>query len=397
MNNQELLNQAEDHIFSTGISDSGSKLCKSNMRYGLAKIHYWQQKMGIYPLATFVSSPDMTITRNRGRWMSGFGYGGKISWGKGDDEFIVLDTKPNACGMLVGGIHKLPTERELLQRIEDFQTRNNTINGVGVTWDFGKGNHFINIFAAKPRRDIDLPPYIFIIHGSATELKNTSPWEWGMYWDESASLREAATKFSTPFGMLYLAEGKVAQRFLKLYHFADDFSKRKRKLAAKSLFCDYELLFNENHQGLLNYNEILLGCHFVDSSDEKLYPLTLKSDLPAYILRGKPNLSEEIIDALGFENRSKKLGVYDCLRRANIIPHGGGYVFPHLLNVEEVYEVGEKRYFKIDATNDRGKQIIHNTRDIPYQFRGREVLLKVLELDMAEIVAKLIPLYVVKV
>ncbi|MBE0477746.1 hypothetical protein IBX65_01320 [Candidatus Aerophobetes bacterium] len=397
MNRQELLNQAEEHIFSTGLTDSGSKLCKSNMRYGLAKIHYWQQKMGLYPLAVFIGSPDMTITRNRGRWMSGFGYGGKISWGKGEEEVIVLDTKPNACGMLVGGMYKLPDEHDLLKKIEHFQTHVNIIDDVEVEWDFSKGNHFIDIFSAKPRRDVNLPPYLFIIHGSANELKEKSPCKWGLYWDESASLKEAATKFDTPFGMLYLAEGKNAQRFFKLYQFAHNFSKKKRELVAKHLFCDYELIFNENHQGLLNYNEILLGCHFIDDFHNKLYPLTLRSDLPAYLLRGKPNLSCEVIDALGFENRSKKLGVYDYLEKANIIPHGGGYVFPHLLNVEEVYEVGEKRYFKTDVANDRGKQIISNTRDIPYQFRGREVLLKVMELDMAEIVAKLIPLYVVKV
>jgi len=393
---QELLAQAEAHIFSTGLGDSGSKLCKSNMRYGLAKVHYWQQKMGFSPLATFIGSPDMTITRNKGRWMSGFGYGGKISWGKGNEEVVVLDIKPNACGMLVGGIEELPRERNLLERIEKFQSSVNIIDKVEVKWDFSKGNHFIDIFSVKPRRDIKLPPYVFIIHGSVSELKKTSPLGWGLYWDDSPSLQGAIIEFDTPFGPLHLVEGENARRYFQLYQFADNFSKKRRQLVAENLFGDYELLFNENHQGLLNYNEVLLGCHFVNDFN-KLYPLTLRSDLPAYLLKGKPNLSCEVIEALGFENRSKKLGVYDNLKKANIIPHGGGYVFPHLLNVEEVYEVEGKRYFKTDVANDRGKQIICDTQDIPYQYRGKEVLLKVLELNMAEVVAKLTPLYVVKV
>jgi len=396
MNREELLIEAENHIFSTGLGDSGSKLCRFNMRYGLAKIHYWQRKVGLFPLATFIASPDMTITRNTVRWTSGFGYGGKISWGSGEEEMVVLDTKPNACGMLVGGLDKFPDEETLLERIDEFQNTVNIIDQVEVKWDFSKGNHFIDIFSTKPRREVKLPPYIFIIHGSASELKITSPWGWGLYWDKSPSLLEAAKVVETPFGPLHLLEGKKARRYLELYWFADSFSKKRRELVAQRLFGEYEIVFNENHQKLLNYNEILLGCHHIDDVD-KLYPLTLRSDLPAYLLRGKPNLRPEVIEALGFENRAKKLGVYDRLKNADIIPHGGGYTFPDLLNVEEIYEIKNKRYFKTDVANDRGKQIIFDTRDIPYVYRGKEVLLKLMELNMAEIVAKLVPLYVVKV
>ncbi|GAG91421.1 unnamed protein product, partial [marine sediment metagenome] len=39
-----------------GLGDSGSKLCKANMKYGLAKIHYWQESLGITPKATFIST-----------------------------------------------------------------------------------------------------------------------------------------------------------------------------------------------------------------------------------------------------------------------------------------------------------------------------------------------------
>jgi len=51
----------------------------------------------------------------------------------------------------------------------------------------------------------------------------------------------------------------------------------------------------------------------------------------------------------------------------------------------------------VDAANDRGKQIIFDVRDIPFIYRGREVALRLLELELGEIAAKLIPLYVIKV
>jgi len=396
VNKEEILKEAEEYIFSTGLNDSGSKLCKANMKWGLAKIHYLQEILGISPKATFISTPDMTITRNTSRWKSGFGYGGKISWGGGEEELIVLDTKPNACGMLVGGLENFPGEEKVLERTKLFQEERHFIQKVEVKWDFSEGNHFIDVFSVKLGNGVKLPPYIFIIHGSAGELKQRSPLGWGLYYDKSPSLEKEAKIVDTPFGPLHILEGEKARKYFELYQFADQFSKKRRELVAKKLFESYQLIFNETHQGLLNYNEILLGSHSIESED-KLYPLTLRGDLPAYLLKGRKNLSSESIENLGFEKRAKRLKVYHRLRKANLVPHGGGYTFPHLLNVDKIYEIKDRRYFKVDAANDRGKQIFFSARDIPYVYRGRDVVLKVLELRLGEIAAKLIPLYVLKV
>jgi len=43
------------------------------MKFGLAKIHYTQYKLGMEPNATFISAPDETVTRNKVRWESGIG------------------------------------------------------------------------------------------------------------------------------------------------------------------------------------------------------------------------------------------------------------------------------------------------------------------------------------
>ena len=38
------------------------------MAYGIAKIQFLQEKLGLNPDATFISTPDATITRNVERW-----------------------------------------------------------------------------------------------------------------------------------------------------------------------------------------------------------------------------------------------------------------------------------------------------------------------------------------
>jgi hypothetical protein len=107
--------------------------------------------------------------------------------------------------------------------------------------------------------------------------------------------------------------------------------------AAEALFGEFQPISNEVHQGLMNMNEVLLGCHLYDRNDpERVFPFVLRADIPAYLVKGRPNLGENEIEALGFTQRSQRLGVYNRLKHANILPHGAGYTFPDLLNVSRV-------------------------------------------------------------
>jgi len=182
MNREEILRNAKNHCFFIGLNDSGAELCKSNTIYGVAGIHYVQHQLGISQNATFIATPDMTITRNASRWKSGFGYGGKVSWGEGDHDFIILNTKPNACGMLVGGLEELPNIEALIKKLHEMERSTTQIDGIEVIWDFYKSNHFIDLFEVKPvtKIDLDLPPYAFIIHGSAGEFKGDNELGFGL-------------------------------------------------------------------------------------------------------------------------------------------------------------------------------------------------------------------------
>lgn len=395
---EKLLERAEEFIFSTGLRDGATFLCKANMKYGLAKIHWVQEQMGVQPDATFISTPDMTITRNAGRWKNGFGYGGKLSWGDGNSELVILNTKPNTCGMLVGGLDKFPDSEELVHRLDKLRSCREKIDSIEVQWDFHLSNHFIDLFWVKPLGDFSFPEYVFIIHSSARELKGDNPTGFGLYIDSSHLLQEMAEKFDTPFGPLHVLSGSRAKKYFDFNIYAEQYSKNKRLLAARTLFGEFHLISNEVHQGLVNMNEILLGCHLVDGTDpHKVLPFVLRADIPAYLVKGRPNLGENEIETLGFTQRSKRLGVYERLKNANIIPHGGGYTYPDLLNVCKVFEYGNNRYFELDQATDRGKKVISDVKELPYTYRGREVVLKSLELNLCELVAKLVPRYVLKI
>jgi len=394
---RKLLERANKHYFSMGLGDGASHLCRENMKYGLAKIHVAQEEFGLDPNATFLSTPDETITRNSVRWRAGFGYGGKLTWGSGNDKMIILDAMPNACGMLVGGMDELPRPKQLIEQIssvkEDFY-----IDDVRIDWNFGEGNHFINLFEVDMHvLELDLPKYAFIIHGSASELRGETERGWGLYFDKSASLKERSKVVETKFGSLHILIDSDAQEYLKFYRYAELFAEKKRQMVAEAIFGEFSEICNITHQGLLNYNEILLGCHNTKNQEATTFPITLKADLPAFLMKGIDNLSDETIEALGFAARAEKLGLIGRLRNANIMPHGGGYTFKDILGVQEVIETKRRRYFTLDMQTGLGNMICSDVRDMEFDYRGISVVLRTLELHLGQTIARLIPYCMLKV
>ena len=394
---KDLLKRAKAHYFSTGMADGAAYLSRENMKYGLAKMHLAQEHYGLPPNATFVSTPDETVTRNLSRWKAGFGYGGKLSWGNGSDKLIILDSKPNACGMLIGGLNDLPEPKELIERIHDAKTEI-SIDGIPIDWDLYKGNHFIDLFKVVRRSmDIFVPEYAFIIHGSVSELRGETEKGIGLYYDKSDALRDQAEVIETEIGKLHVLVDSAAAEYFDFYQYAESFAKKKREKVAETIFGNYHMIGNITHQGLLNYNELLLGCQSVKDPSATVFPIALRADLPAFLMKGYENIDEEIIEALGFTKRAEKLGVMDRLTNANLIPHGGGYTFKDFINVLDVIEIKNQRYFILDMQTDVGNKICSDVRDMEFDYRGKNVVLRTVELGFGEILARLIPHYVLKI
>lgn len=396
MDGEMLLKRAAECIFSTGLDDSGARLGLANMKYGLAKIHLAQEALGLAPDATFVAAPDLTVTRNINRWKSGFGYGGRITWGDGQQELIVLDLKPNCCGMLVGGLDDPPVRDTLLQRALALQAEELSIGGVPIKWDFGQSNHFVTLFRVASLDDRALKPYAFVIHGSGSELRGETAWGDGLYWDRSEALQRKSEVLETPFGPLRLLTGQNARDYYAFFQRADVFAKQRRLLIADRLFGDTTIYSNGTHQGLVSMNDIVLGAYLVGGGEGTIFPLTLQAHLPAYLVRGCPSISDAAIERLRWGERARRLGLYERLRSVNLLPHGGGYTYPHIQDVVSVIELGQERYFELSFRTGDGHQVVNDVHDLPYAYRGMEVVERVVELGLGELVARLDPVYGLK-
>ncbi|MFX1259364.1 MAG: hypothetical protein ACFFAN_16030 [Promethearchaeota archaeon] len=401
LDNIDLLTRAEKFIFSTGLNDGASKLCRANMKYGLVQFHLIQEKYGFDPMAIFISSPDETISRNAFRWNSGIGYGGKLNWGKSNEKIIFLNVKPNCCGIFVGGLEELPDPYDIIKSIDIIKSKELYHKNILIKWDYGASNHFINCFETKNLADIDLPPYMFMIHGSATEFQDDK-YGLGLYIDKSKTLKELAIEETTKFGKQYILLDSDAKKYLDFNMKALKFSTVKREIVANNIFgSDYKFICNQPHQFLKDYNNMYLGSNCTDINcniiNSEIFPTTLRADIAAYLFKGKKNLSDTTLKNIKFAERAENLELTNLLKNANILPHGGGYNFPDIKRVRKILEYKEQRYFECELkANYNRLKIIRDVTNLQFQYRGRDIILKTLQLDLGDIIARLNPIFSLK-
>ncbi len=397
MGAKKLLKLAEKHTFSLGLRDLASTLSYQNMMYGLGKI------LHVLGNCLCVFGPDATITRNIRRWQNGFGYGAVIRWF--DDDIMFPEIMPNGCGMIVVRLDELPEKKELFESIAYVEDNEITLDGIKLKPDLGRGNHFLEFYSPlelSPELEDTMPMdcYYAVLHCSSPEIK-----------DNLYGKIDDGKKVETPLGPISVLEGDEAKEYLRIWKDVESFSKRRREILIKALLENSQTIINKTHQGVCGENEVRLGCYDTnDTSDGNPYfPVTLRWDLPMYILKGKQNLTKESIARLRFEKRAKKLDLFEELEHANILPLGGGYKLDIPYSETEIVRSGNRRYFTLKEPRTAaigadekslqryGEITFTNPRELPYEYRGKSVIEKSIEYDLGVPMAKFQPLKTLKV
>lgn len=376
------LQRAREHCFLSGVGDVGETLCGLNMPFGIAKIHHVQEQLGLPADASFVGAPDATVTRNENRWNQGFGYGGRVQW---SGDFAVLDIKSNHCGMIAVALHDPPSPREIEERAKVLKDTPMEIDGVEVDFDLGESNHFLDLCqvrssdgSAKLGSDT-----LSIIHSSGHEFRESSPKGPGIYWDQSLPLQQMMETRDTPWGPLHILRGDAAKEWFAAYSWCQDFSLRRREALARALLGPLTVICNRTHQGLATINDAILGCYCFDDADlaaDQLFPLTLGPELPAYLVRPTPSMSEATLQSTGFAERAGRHGLTERLRKVNLLPHGGGYSYSQF-SAARLSNDKDGRWFELTGLDGRVERV-RDVRGSAFGYRGDEVRQRMVELDL---------------
>jgi len=378
------LERARQRGFFFDVDDAAARLCRENVAFGLAKIHFLQETLGMEPDATYVSTPDSTVTRNIDRWTSGFGYGGAFSW---SGRVMPLELKPNCCGMLAAGLDEVPpldSVRGIIARLAETTI---LVEGVGAQWDMHRGNHFINLYRVDRPEATGGHPYLVIMHSSGSEFRGPNPRGPGLYMNAPGEgLHAIAERLDTPFGPIaYLRDG-AADDYVAQVGMVDSFAKRRREAYVRHIFGNAaDVLFNETHQGLDGAGRMLLGCYSTRRMRAPWVPVTLRPDLPAYLVAPGEIYGKRVLEREGYQATVQSQGCTDMVRHADLLPHGGGYAFPEYDGLPlEVSEDTEGRQFRFGS----GPWFGH-VRELPFSYRADEVIHKLEELGAGRAVTRL--------
>lgn len=392
-----ILKIAAERIVSFGLGDASLEISKLNAMYGLGKIIYTLESAGLDSSSCLcLFAPDGGISRNKSRWGAGFSYGCYIRW-PGPDEGVRVtfpQIKPNACGVLVGKVKDPSSYKELSMRLNKVKDSTTTaLNGYKL--NLGVSNHFIEVatVVSSKIKLLNEADNIVLIHTSPSERKehlyDCSYWE-----------PKGGKWMDTPLGPIFVLWDGLAQEYYDTYKDIDEFGKFKRETIARFLFDEIEIICNPTHQGLENINIARLGLYNSQDSSTSitgtpLFPLILRWDLPIFILEGLPNVSIPVIEQVNMKTGEKFFDkIYPYLQTANILPHGSGYQIPFSPQGWTIEHDSGKRLFKL--SNSDLNYIFTTPSELPYYYRGIEILEKIEELMLGKAVAKLKQLYTLR-
>lgn len=356
----EILSLARTRILGTSLDDLGASLGKANLVYGLAKILWYQQEAGYPTDAAFHMTADFAVTRNRTRWSLGFAYGGMVTW---TGPFMILDLKPNACGMMAGGLQALPDLDRWRRLTASGIPLKAEVDGEQAEWDFETSNHFFQLYRAEWKQGGGSnPPYVFIIHGSGDEHRHL------LYFDrDDFAFADRIHLARTPWGPLHLLLDDDAETYWSSYLQAQTFACKRREAFARLVVGDYTPLTHVIHQGLVGRNSMALGSQA--AVEGHLYPFAQSEALPAYLLTPPKGTT------------------------TSLLPHGSGYLItePFQRVVVEGAHDDDRRAVLVDENHQY--KVVDDIRALTYVYRGTETLELVMNSHQAEIASILTPMY----
>jgi hypothetical protein len=391
MTRKDLVERARTSVITTAaVPDAATMLARENMAHGLAKIHWVQEHLGYPADAFFLGSPDMTTPRYPVKWQWGQALGGQLTWGMGDRPLTFLDLQVSTSTAFFGTVTQEPDMRTVLACAEQLRRKRPRLMGVDIDWDFDRGNHFINVYRVEPQSQtetVSLAPYAFVVHGGDSEVKRPSTLGIGLDYEKSPPLRERMSTLQTPLGPVRVLLDQAARDYYEGYLRYEHYSKQKRALLSTELFGEHTVISNEIHHGFAHANTALLGCYQFQTGSEVLYPVTLRSDLPTYVVQGS---AESRHDFMNVESLSPLLKEQVAL--ANILPHGGGYTYPEVQSFVAMLEADGLRYSVLEGLA-KNKRVLANLNTLPYAYRGEEVIACLERCRLGKVVAQLHPLF----
>lgn len=169
--------------------------------------------------------------------------------------------------------------------------------------------------------------------------------------------------------------------------------KKKRELLYTKIF-DGKIISNHNHYELAAPNKAIIGCNLVKKEGD-VFALALDKSC-AYLLRGKKNLSPEKIREIMPDPKLTERWVYKELRRADILPHGGGHRLNEFDGIDKILLYPRGKIMIPKCGSMTGKMAYVDMMEVSRGYRSDGILDRVISLKLGDLHAALELVYCIK-
>jgi hypothetical protein len=197
---------------------------------------------------TYVACPDFSISLRQRRLILGLPIGGYVNWSSYDVFPLELDV--NSCGVHIVRLLSPFSESGFREKLHSLQTQMDKkefrVSDKTLKWNFSRRNHFINVY-----QDNNGSHYV-VFHSSG----ETILFDW-----ESLHRLFSVKQVTIEGRSVPYINGQDAQRYQSIAEEENGFFLQRHDKIFKYLFADqYELIFADQHFGMVGKGEILMGC-----------------------------------------------------------------------------------------------------------------------------------------
>lgn len=318
--------------------DSTANLLKEYAVYGMYNLLSTINDIGGSVENTkLIALPDFTFSRNEDRWKAGYPYGSIIYIDSNNIPFMPLGFRPNCCGITMCKVPKNSINPQIvMQKLDELPNLRLDLSND----DLKRGNHFIGTY-----HDETLDEYYAIIHGSFSFVKSGYHDLPGLYIDKTDYWNKKIKIFNTKFTSFeYLIED-AALEYYNTFKTFEKITKENRERITDFLFEGCEILFNETHEGLFDFQTIALGAYVMNHPYSCPIMLSAEADMPIV------KICNAVLDLQNTQ-------IFVC-------PHGGGYF---LSNIKDGHYIADNSNYELTYTNN-AKLITSDIRNLTHTYR----------------------------
>ena len=319
---------SDEMFIDRAIHDHSAELARRILKRGLRNLETLLKMVCGGTDFTYVACPDFSISLRQRRLILGLPIGGYVNWSKYDIFPLELDV--NSCGVhmvrLRGGFDEHEFMSRLYSLYDRMAAKELKVGDTVLKWNFSRRNHFINIYM-----DSEGAHYA-VFHSSG----ETVLFDWAGLHSMFAVKQVLIDGRQVPY-----IEGADARQYLEIALKENGFFlERHRHVFREVLGDDHEIVFADQHFGMMGRGEILMGCSKVQVGS--MFPILTRPFEKIFLARACTP-PDEVLRVSG-----------GCA----LVPHGLGMTMPSYIS--DVVPNRERSDY-VDVIHQNGSKMVTDT------------------------------------